>query len=215
MQKNPKCQINFSKKYLLINVSKNGSTSLRNTIKFEQFTEYTNECDDFYKFIVIRNPIYRAVSSYLEIIKLRPDGPKNITMGMDWFKEKDLSRSFNMFIEEIKDNFYDSHIIPQVNFLTDKGLNIDNMDSILLHDKISEDYNILTKSFNRFVFIRPNLADLQKGENNKKKLLTNIVNEDKTLQNKIKELYYNDNEIYNVYKNKNQNERFNRLHHNL
>ena len=49
----PRCQINHTEKYVLINISKNASTSLRLVIKFDIFTDYNTieKPEEYLKFI--------------------------------------------------------------------------------------------------------------------------------------------------------------------
>ena len=97
-----------------------------------------------------------------------------------------------MFLDYINDNFYDSHIYPQITYLSDKGLSIDDMDCVLLHENIKEDYVSLIKSSNR---IKPvsTLKKLQTGENIKKKKLTEFVSSNNEMQEKIRNIYKEDN----------------------
>ena len=209
-----RCFINNEEKYVFINISKNASTSLSKTLKFTTFGEYKDIVSNYYKFIILRDPVYRSISSYLELIKLRKDGPYLITEKSEWFKEKNLLKSFSMFLDYINDNFYDSHIYPQITYLSDKGLSIDDMDCVLLHENIKEDYVSLIKSSNR---IKPvsTLKKLQTGENIKKKKLTEFVSSNNEMQEKIRNIYKEDNIIYNTFKEKEKDERFNRLHNNM
>lgn len=193
----PRCQINHENKYVFINVSKNASTSIRNTIIFDIFTDYNTikNPDDYFKFMVIRNPIYRAVSSYLELIKLRRDGPFQITQNSDWFKEKDKEKSFEMFIEFIDGNFYDSHVLPQVNFLKDKDLTIDDIDVKLLHENIVEDFNGLVTN-NKQIKVKNKLMNMQVGDIGIKATLTKFVDSNPRIKERIREVYSEDSEIY-------------------
>lgn len=193
----PRCQINHKDKYIFINVSKNASTSIRNTIIFDIFTDYNTieNPDEYFKFMIIRNPIYRAVSSYLELIKLRGDGPFQITKNSDWFKEQNKEKSFEMFIDFIDGNFYDSHVLPQVNFLKDKNLTIDDVDVKLLHENIVEDFNELI-SKNKQIKVKSNLANLQVGEAGLKAVLTKFVEGNDSIQDRIREVYSEDVKIY-------------------
>ena len=193
----PRCHINHKNKYIFINVSKNASTSIRNTIEFDIFTNYKSVInpDEYFKFMIVRNPIYRSISSYLEVIKLRRDGPFDITQGSEWFKESNLEISFEMFINFIDNNFYDSHVLPQVNFLKDKELSIDDVDFKILYETLIEDYNKLINNYTQ-IKVKGNLLNLQNGDKGKKEKLTNFVNQNKTLQKRIIEVYSEDNEIY-------------------
>lgn len=193
----PRCQINHKDKYVFINVSKNASTSIRNTIVFDIFTNYNTieNPDEYFKFMIIRNPIYRAISSYLELIKLRQDGPFQITKNSDWYKEKDLGKSFEMFIEFIDGNFYDSHVLPQVNFLKDKGLTIDDIDVKLLHSKIEKDFKELIVNHPQ-IKTKCDLVNLQVGDTGIKAKLTKFVESNEEVQRRISEVYNEDFSIY-------------------
>lgn len=196
----PRCYINHTNKYILINIPKNASTSLRNTIEFDIFTDYKTieNPDECIKFIILRNPIKRAISFYLEVKKLRRDGPYQTTMSMPWFKVKNVTKSFKMFIDEIGDNFYDPHVLPQVNFLKDKKLSIDDMDMVLLHENLSEDYNKLIAKFPQ-IKTKNNLQKLQVGNNQIKDILIEYTNTDSEICDRIREVYSEDFELYSKF----------------
>lgn len=211
----PRCHINNKNKYVFINVSKNASTTIHNTVRFDMFSNYdTEKYRDYYKFIILRDPINRVISSYLEIIKLRTDGPFQITKNSKWFNEPDVTKSFTMFLDFIENNFYDSHILPQINFLKDKNLTINDMDCVLLHEKIKDDYLELIKS-NKDIETLSHLKNLQVGNKQKKKILKEFVIGNKEIEQKVSEIYSEDTKMYNNFKNKQTDERFNRLHNHM
>jgi len=210
-----RCHINNKNKYIFINISKNASTTIHNTLRFDMFSNYDAEkYRDYYKFIILRNPINRIISSYLEIIKLRSDGPFNITKNSKWFNEPDVTKSFSMFLDFIDNNFYDSHVLPQINFLKDKNLTINDMDCVLLHEKLKDDYLELIK-LNKNIETLSHLKNLQVGNNHKKKLLKEFVIGNKEIEQRVSKIYNEDTEIYNIFKNKQTYERFNCLHNHM
>ena len=187
------CQHNADGKYLFINISKNASTSLRNSIVFNGYSPYKDiiNRDQYLKFIIWRNPIDRAVSSFSEIKDVRRDGPFYITESMKWFKEKNIFKSFEMFIDEINGNFYDAHSFPQITFLKDKGIRINDIDETLLVETLEKDYKNLIEKY-------PNIISsplLYMQSHNNKKLLNYVYN-NIDIKNKIINLYSEDYEIY-------------------
>lgn len=193
----PRCLINRKKQYVFINVPKNASTSIRNTVQFDEFINFNTikNPDMYFKFMVIRNPIYRAISSYLEVSKLRKDGRPQMTQNSAWYKEPNKAKSFMMFLDFIDGNFYDPHTIPQVNFLKDKNLTIDDIDIKLLHESITEDFNTLIANHKRII-VKCKLPKMQVGAAATKGSLTKLVEGDEGIQKRILEIYPEDAKIY-------------------
>jgi hypothetical protein len=187
------CQHNADGQYLFVNISKNASTSIRESIKFTGYSPYIDikGVEDYIKFTVWRNPISRAVSSFYEIRDLRNDGPYYTTIRMKWYRERNLFKSFELFIDEINNNFYDAHAFPQITFLNDKGLDIGDMDEILLLETIQEDYDRLIKQYPSIV--SNNLMHLQSHKND---TLMNYVYNNVDIKDKIINLYQEDYDIY-------------------
>jgi len=192
-----KCFVNHSEKYLYINVPKNASTSLRSTILFEEFAPYKSfEASEYIKFIVFRNPFDRVVSSFMELKKLRPDGPRNITLNSEWYLEKNLQKSFEKFLYFIEDNFYDGHVFPQVTFLDHKGISLSDVDEILLFDTLEADCENLIKKYSQIVSKSKKLQHRRKSSPAQVAILRKMINSNTDIHEHIKRIYIKDCEIY-------------------
>jgi hypothetical protein len=113
----------------LINITKNASTSIRTSLSLK-FADFRKIKEPFHegKYIRIataRDPMTRAVSSLFEMMKLRSDGPREITKNSKFYKlmgKKEHKEAFISFLREIRNNFYDGHVFPQTRFFDAKNL---------------------------------------------------------------------------------------------
>lgn len=190
---------NPSNKFLLINIPKNASCTMRtslNTLEYTPYNEILNT-DDYVKVCVLRNPIYRVISIYLEVKKLRRDGPHYITRNMKWFKMgNNPIESFNMFLDAITDNFYDEHSFPQLKLLTDKGLSTEDMDEVFIFEDLRSEFAEFVEKYGQNF----RLGYINEGDNRIKKILTEYVENNSEVRDKIIELYKEDYEIWEKYK---------------
>ena len=104
-----------------------------------------------------------------------------------------------MFLDFIDGNFYDSHVLPQVNFLKDKGLQIDDIDVILLHNNLQSDFDKLIKDYPQ-IKITGALPTAQVGNKAIKDKVTKFVENNKHIQDKINKVYHDDYMLYNSIK---------------
>lgn len=143
------------KNFCLIPISKNGSTSFRETcdvsgLKYEvrNFLEESDFLNDKIVAVILREPIDRFVSGYFEINVRAHDSPKTLEKEF-WYIEKEPDR-FNKFINEVGEDFFDTHIEPQMYYITDNDNNIIKIDKwILLNDMSSELQKILNVNFKK------------------------------------------------------------------
>jgi len=186
---------------MFINTPKNASTSIRNSLGFDQYQIYdklTNP-DDYKKFIILRDPIERAVSSYLEIRKLRGDGPSSTSRSLPWYKIANPIESFKQFLEDISGgNFYDGHSFPQYKCIEDKGLTIEDIDDVLLFERLPEDFAKLVSKYS----LKGALKHSNKSDGGTKKQILDYVLGDEDTKNKIIELYQIDYDLYTKEKEK-------------
>ena len=209
-ERTPWCLINKANKYIFIHIPKNASTTIRGMVQFDgnnAMVNYNNikNPENYFKFIVIRNPVDRAISSYLEISKLRPDGNSNITRHSDWFKEPDKEKSFRMFLEYIsKDNFYtiDRHASPQIDWIKNKNLTLDDMDVTLLNDTLDDDLNTMITTNKNIKTKRNNLVRMNVGKSGIKQKLKKFVAANVDVQDRIREIYAEDAKMYDELKKK-------------
>ena len=196
--KHTRCFCNRSGKYLFINISKNASTSIRKSIIFDGYEPYDSleNIGEYLKFMVIRNPLHRIASSYSEIKKLRRDGPWEITQRTPWYQEPNLLKSFEMFLEFITGNFYDSHLKPQKNFLDDKGVSLSCVNEILLFDHLREDYGRLIKEYPQILTHALSLRHEQRSPPKISCILSDFIKSSPHIQKQILSLYSEDFLIY-------------------
>lgn len=130
------------KKLAFFAVPKNASTALRNSIGPTDAKYYFDEGvelgDDVVKFTVIREPVDRFVSAYLEVLKRAIiDCPG--TRGKKFYTIRDEKERFKEFINEIdKNGFWENHARPQSFYLSDKDGNILDLDFVFNFNQIAD-----------------------------------------------------------------------------
>lgn len=188
-------------KVIFIQIPKNASTSIRNIFSLQYIKNYKSipNKENYIKFCVIRNPLTRAVSSYNEIIKLRSDGPANITRNMEWYKQRhNIIKSFDLFLDTIGNNFYDAHAFPQVIPLKHKGLSINDMDHVILFDTLLDGINSLVRKLTNKTI---NIINANDSDIHKKTQLSDYVSNNEEVQKKIINIYSEDYDLYLKIKN--------------
>lgn len=132
----------------LFNVPKNSSTTLSIALKLQHhlYSNVKDRAKTYLKLFSVRNPLYRPVAIYNELLKLRKDGPYQITEKMEFYKQRNNPLlSFRLFLEEINDFFYDPHTYPQHQALTKKDLTLRDMDYIFLVENLNHDLSLFCK----------------------------------------------------------------------
>lgn len=152
---------------------------------------------------MIRNPIYRCISSYLYLLRLEDNGfpdqhPVHITKETAFYKNKDEPiESFNQFLDYINENgFYDAVTLPQVDFLSDRGLTFDDINFVFKQDGIkslSEQVQVFLNKYN----INSWLPKDNEGDYKSKDKLIDSLTDDK--KKRILDLYQNDWKTWKVY----------------
>jgi hypothetical protein len=197
--------INDKLKLAFLCIPKVASSGIRKQFKFTKICTIGKLPKDYKVFSIIRDPIKRFVSAYIEVIqdcKNYPGGRfkhnLNITNDKIKFLENlindksiDKYKKFEIYIEKIEKewNFFEPHCIPQIIYLTDKNNNFHNN---LMIFKLETELNELEKILN---------SKIKKGnecENNPlKNDLLKYINENKNIKEKIEKLYNLDIQIYN------------------
>ena len=165
----------------LIHITKNGSSSLRDMFNLK-YAKYEHNCKN--KTVVfIRNPMTRIVSSFTQILKTNPRKYMAITRNSEFYKNRNnIEKSFELFLDFIKDNFYDVHIYPQVAFLRQKNLKPEDIDYVFDFDDFASSVQTLKTVFNGKGMIHKN-----------KKRFTLDMSK---YEHKIREIYNEDFELY-------------------
>jgi len=195
------CFVDDEKKFALIHIYKNASISMRNALsmrgKYYEWDEIKNL--DIKTICVIRNPIERVVSAYQYLLRLEDNGfinkhPIHITEQTEFFKKRDNPiHSFNLFLDYIdNNNFYDAVTLPQIQFLSDRGLTIEDIDEVLIQEKLEKDFIKFKKKYN----LNVNLNIDNKGNTEITNILLKYIETNKTVKYKIKKNYAEDFKLY-------------------
>lgn len=196
--------VNEEKKIGLLNIPKVCSTSIRIKLNLNKHLQYKDVPKDYKIFTIIRNPIDRFVSSYLEVTQDRNDGYEGGRYKYDLLLSEEkintlenLLKSnltelekFKKYIELIETEwgFFEPHCIPFLYYITEKDDKTiyENL-KIFKMDKLDEVEN----------YLNIKLEKLNICKNNKlKNLLLVKIKKDKFLKRRIEELYKEDIEFY-------------------
>jgi hypothetical protein len=185
---------NKEKTLCFFKVSKNAGTSLVEIFDTRIFTTYDKiENEDMIKFAVVRDPFTRIVSGYIEILRLRKDGPVNYTKSLPFYSVRDGRKKFLRFLEDIKDNVFDTHIMPQVYQMHRPEL----IDEFLLFDNLPLEIGNFAEKYNIKLFKAPNLNLRKCWDVELKRDLTDLVNKSDEVKNIIIDMYKEDFDLYN------------------
>ena len=120
------CYILKDKKVCFIPVPKNSSTTFRNecpwSYETENFIKNPQVLDENKVICIVREPLDRLISGYLEVLIRTHDCPR--TLEKDFIYIREEPQRFLAFIKEIKKEFFDAHIEPQLFYLTNEDNNL-------------------------------------------------------------------------------------------
>jgi len=183
-------------KVIYFGIPKNASSTIRHMFgqRAKDFLDYGALKDDpkyvdYTRFAILRNPLQRFVSGYVEIIyraKQHED-----TYNRPFYRIKDLITRFRAFVRDIQGDFYDSHIERQWYFVSDTTNNHLNHDiqHFLLFENLAEDIKKLQLS--------SPLLYVNNHSRPEKALLLNHLKNDHALRGKINTLLLQDWNLYN------------------
>lgn len=195
--------IDENNKLIFINIPKNASSTIRMNMKRVDYNSIVNS-KEYKTFTVLRNPLYRSISSFFEVLKCRTDGldPAFLrnTEYLKLYKSNKLIESFVEFVNELKRNFFDEHTFPQYWFFKDKNLNLSkDIDYFLNFDKdIQNEFNQMMRSFNKNIKISSNKRP---SPQNQKDILNKFIQSNDKIRKDIETLYEEDIKLYNKYCN--------------
>ncbi len=149
---------------LFISIPKNASASIKTVWKLPQAEKDVNLMHlrvaypeiphhDYPKLVVIRNPLYRAISGFFFLSHL-PEHTNHIeTVQTKWYRtlgskeitSKNIKKAFSLFLDYVADRLYDHHIYPQYLYLERKGLQLSDIDYVLLQEKLDKGFGELCK----------------------------------------------------------------------
>lgn len=182
--------------FCFIHIPKNATSTMEFVLKtyaLHDFNTLEERAANLEKLTVVRNPLYRPISIYNEVMKLRKDGDYKKTLLSKFYHERDnLEKSFSLFLEEIEGNFYEPHISFQYKALTNKNLTLDDMDFIFLFEKLDDDI----KKFCRKNRISYTHEKLNKTPEQRKTTLVDFINNNTEIQEKIYKIFMTDFDFY-------------------
>ena len=198
---------------LYLEVPKNASRAMLNWLGHPPMKKPTNP--EPLILWVIRNPITRIVSSFMQVWKLyklntvweswkgKNGDPmmtnEEIKYNLKWRDKKySLAQSFNIFLDSLKNNnFWDGHLYPQILVLHDNNFSINEVETFLL-ETLSDDLKIFCQKYS--INVKP-ITITNRTMNPIKKEIQTYVDSNIDVQNKIKEIYKEDWELYTNIKN--------------
>ena len=198
------CFVDDDKRFVLIHIYKNASISMRNALSMRgKYHEWNDIKDTGIKSIcIIRNPMERVVSSYQYLLRLEDNGflnkhPIHVTKETEFFKNKEHPiESFEMFMDYISINgFYDAVTLPQTDFLSDRGLTIDDIDEVMVQERLSENFNKFKIKYG----VEADINNDNVSDNKVSKVLNDYIKTNPRAQERIIQLYKSDFDMYNKF----------------
>jgi hypothetical protein len=195
------CFVDEDKKFALIHIYKNASISMRNALGMRgKYYNYDDIKDlDITTICIIRNPMKRIVSSYQYLLRLEDNGfinkhPVHITKETDFFKEQEnIIKSFLLFLDYIEEHgFYDAVTLPQTTFLLDRGLTINEIDEVMIQERLDKDFDLFKSKYG--IDVEINSDNTSDGEVSK--MINEYIDNNMDLQKRIIKLYEEDFTLY-------------------
>lgn len=191
--------INPDKSLAFFGIPKNSSTSIRRAMGSSLNVEFYYDknksiTEDTVKFSVIREPLDRCLSSYLEVIKrATQDAPA--TLLKKFYNMPEGKDRFIEFLNEIDKDFYEVHTTPQSYLLTDPEGNLMDLDYLFIAEDLQTGINKLKAD--KGIELKIQRINASKGD--QKEMVKNYL--DDTLIERIKQIYSDDFELYEKIKN--------------
>jgi hypothetical protein len=203
--------VNEQTKRAFLGIPKNGTCFIRMRLKLSECIDFHLVSDDYFKFTIIRNPVDRIVSAYIELVQdcchypggrfMYLDLPKPKVEFISSLLESDLDNEtrFKEYLDYIQQKgFIDGHCVPQSIYLTGTDGNLFDTQQFKLED---------LKPLEELVSIefgKPKDGDQHEYNTTsnpalKRKLLGFIESDSHTLE-QIKKIYSQDFEIWEAIK---------------
>jgi hypothetical protein len=207
------CFVDPEERFAFIHIYKNASISLRNALGMRgRYFKYKDVKDKGLKTItIIRHPIRRVISMYLYLLRLEDNGrpnqhPVDVTKECCFYKKQDdVIESFILFLNAIRDgNYYDAVTYPQINFLMDRGLILNDIDEVFVQENLSWEFPAFLDKYG--INYDGEFPVDNTGDKEKKKIIQEYIDRHFHVKLKIMNMYSADIDLYNnlVY-NRNRN----------
>lgn len=177
------CYVKGDDGFCFIPIPKNSSTTVRKVMsgfKTLNFIEKPSVLTTYTTFCVLREPIGRFCSAYIEILKRR----EKVTRDKNFMKVGNEKEQFYSFIEEVyTDGFFDCHIEPQLFYITDLNNNV-------VADKIYKIEN--TNQMLKELFSLSETRHVNSTRPDRKEKIKSFLDENKKYYNRVLEMYQDD-----------------------
>jgi len=206
------CFVDDDKRFAFIHIYKNASISFRNVMNMRgKYHKYTDVKDMSLDTVaILSNPIDRVVTAYLYLLRLEDNGlieqhPTFLTKETEFFKikDQDIYKSFDLYLDAIDGgNFYDAVTYPQVGFIRDRGLTINDINNVMIMERMETDFEQFKAKYNLsddLVFPHDN-----SDPDTETAFLRGYVEEEPAIYNRIARIYKEDMEMYHEYSDRKQ-----------
>lgn len=173
-------------KLLFVAIPKNCSTSVRKATSNKapiHLDQNKGRVSEYHKFCIIRNPITRFVSGYMETCKRRGK-----ILGKTYHRFSNPLEKFKRFVDEITEEIFDIHVIEQAFFLQSFEI-----DYFLLFEKIEEDIHRVNQIFNKQLELQHQHRTAQRVLREE---LVKQIYSDSRLQSKVEKYLEDDLNLY-------------------
>ena len=178
-----RCFVSEDDRFVYLFMPRNGSVSFRNCGLFgsDKPIKYRDSYRDLIKIIILREPIERVVSMFLwkQRFSRRGDNVKYI-------------EPFKSFILGLI-NERSELTCPQLDYLSGKGLTIDDIEEVFTLDN----YNNDVKNFSTKYNLDLEIGHLNQSNRERFDTLLQFVNDNDKIKNNLIEIYKEDIELYN------------------
>jgi hypothetical protein len=158
-------------------------------------------------FWIVRNPIDRIISAFLRgkhkaWITVAGKRDEFIVIGGERFPRPHryaLPNEFDVFLKRVKMSYFDPHLYPQVVTFADKGLDLADVDDIILFDNLTKELQDYSDK-HRLGWKVASQSPKNEQPSHEKQELQDYVRNDRRIRAKIEALYPEDFLIYNYIK---------------
>lgn len=187
---NPIGMVNRDLGLFLVNIPKNGSTSIRMSFGLNEHTHLSGVDRDAFKIVaVIRNPLDRIASSFLEILK-RPVKKEKRKQFLWMAHNKERFESFVDCL--VSEGVFDQHVIKQSDRLLCSDGSLYKFDYLILFDRFSWEVDLMSHLIGSEIKVSHHNASTDSVEE-----VRNWILNDEGLKEKILGFYAEDWRIYN------------------